>query len=501
MSWDFYGRTEPLTELRRILGAGRWFFCRIEGRRRIGKTTLLWHLAQANSDLEERLFYCQVPDSDERDVAATFRQSLIDVGSKDALALAAAVVDFPSMARAIGQLCRTGKIVVLDEFQYFTRATLRAFNSFLQAEVDQLRNAQLQNGGLFVLGSVQSEMTAILEDRAAPLYGRLTHTLHLDHWDFEDLMAVFQSQNLTAPSQWLTLWTFFEGVPKFYNDAFEQDLYAVPVERFSAELLERMFLRGSSPLAEEADTWFLRELRGRVVSILHYLAEHPGCSNAQLTGALNDTNDRTPLATYLAVLVNKYKMVDRRNPVFSDSKSRNARYYIADNFLQAWLTVAKPARSAARLKRIARAVEPALIRLQTLEGSTFERLVRQLHIEVSRKGRGDFELSSIQLGYWNRPREVARSIEIDLVAIDEPSRRIRFGSCKRRAAAHDEQALQNFEGHVNGFMRSAEGRRVKEWSAERVLFSPEFPTATRQHLTAKGYRCLDLQDYASLLSG
>jgi hypothetical protein len=499
MAWHFYGRAAPLTELQRIVSAGRWFFCRIEGRRRIGKTTLLWHLAQMNSDLEERLFYCQVPDSDERDVAATFRQSLLDMGSQHALALAAAVVDFPSMARAIAQLCRAGNIVVLDEFQYFTRAALSAFNSFLQAEVDQMRNAQLQRGGLFVLGSVQSEMTAILEDRAAPLYGRITHTLHLDHWDFEDLLAVFESQSLTAPSQWLTLWTFFEGVPKFYNDAFEQDLYSAQVDRFSAELLARMFLRGSSPLAEEADTWFLRELRGRVVSILHYLAEHPGCSNAELTGALNDKNDRTPLATYLAVLVNKYQMIDRRNPVFSDSKSRNARYYISDNFLQAWLMVAKPARLAARLKRTERVIEPALRRLETLEGTTFEKLIRQLHLETSRKGKGDFELSAIQLGYWNRPRDVARSIEIDVVAIDQPSKRIRFGSCKRRAAAHDEQALRTFEGHISGFMQSAEGRRVKEWSAERVLFSPEFSTATRAYLTTKGYRCLDLQDYASLL--
>ena len=33
--WSFYGRAGPLTELRRIIEAGRWFFCRIEGRRRI----------------------------------------------------------------------------------------------------------------------------------------------------------------------------------------------------------------------------------------------------------------------------------------------------------------------------------------------------------------------------------------------------------------------------------------------------------------------------------
>jgi hypothetical protein len=71
--WSFYGRTEPLAELRRIVEAGRWFFCRIEGRRRIGKTTLLSHLARSSDDLSTQLIYMQTPNSDERDVAATSR--------------------------------------------------------------------------------------------------------------------------------------------------------------------------------------------------------------------------------------------------------------------------------------------------------------------------------------------------------------------------------------------------------------------------------------------
>jgi len=56
---------------------------------------------------------------------------------------------------------------------------------------------------------------------------------------------------------------------------------------------------------------------------------------------------------------------------------------------------------------------------------------------MSRKGKGDFELSELRLGYWNRPRDAANAIEIDLVALDEPNKRIRFGSCKRTASAHD----------------------------------------------------------------
>lgn len=243
--WAFYGRTGPLSELSRIVQAERWFFCRIEGRRRIGKTSLLSQLAKSDASLSARLIYMQVPDSDERDVATAFQRSLKDCDHGLARSLSATVVNFPTMASAIGELCRAGLVVVIDEFQYFTRVALKSFNSFLQAEVDKLRGANIKQGGLFVLGSLHADMNQLLEDKGAPLYGRLTQRIKLDHWDFEDLLDVFRNQDVHAPSQWLTLWTFFEGVPKFYHDAFEQDLYQVGPQNFADELLTRMFLRSS----------------------------------------------------------------------------------------------------------------------------------------------------------------------------------------------------------------------------------------------------------------
>ena len=498
-TWDFYGRADELAQLGRLVEAKRWFFCRIEGRRRIGKTTLLSQLAKSNPALESRLIYMQVPDSDERDVAATLRRSLEDCEHEVPRSLAASVVDFASMVHAIGQLCKDGFVVVLDEFQYFTRAKLRAFNSFLQAQVDELRNLYLPHGGLFVLGSLQSEMNALLDDRAAPLYGRITAQLKLNHWDFEDLMTVFRSQGLYSPSQWMTLWTFFEGVPKFYHDAYVQDLFTVGPGQFSEQLLTRMFVRSSSPLSEEADTWFLRELRGKAVAVLHYLADHGGCTNGEMVAALSDPHDSQPVATVIGRLVNNYGMVDKLQPVFSDSKSRNARYYIADNFLQAWLSVAKPARDAARIRPVEKALAAAMPRLQTLEGASFEKLIRALHVEMSRKGLGDFELSEMKLGYWNRPRDVARSIEIDVVALDEPNKRVRFGSCKRSESAHDSASLAGFEAHIADFLQVKEHRRLTEWTQERVLFSTEFTAENRNVLTTRGFRCVDLNDFAALV--
>ena len=83
------------------------------------------------------------------------------------------------MAILIRALCEDGFIVTIDEFQYFHRKSLSPFTSFLQAEVDKLRNTN--KGGLFVLGSIHTEMTAILEDQDSPLFNRVTNRISIDH--------------------------------------------------------------------------------------------------------------------------------------------------------------------------------------------------------------------------------------------------------------------------------------------------------------------------------
>jgi uncharacterized protein len=118
---------------------------------------------------------------------------------------------------------------------------------------------------------------------------------------------------------------------------------------------------------------------------------------------------------------------------------------------------------------------------------------------MSRKGKGDFELSELRLGYWNRPRDAANSIEIDLVALDEPNKRIRFGSCKRTASAHDWMALAKFEKHIEAFLLAREHRQLQVWQHERVLFAPEFREAERAALSQRGYICKDLYDYSKLV--
>ncbi|MFN7740427.1 MAG: AAA family ATPase [Cyanobacteriota bacterium] len=255
--WGFYGRRQERAQLAQVLSRGRWFFLQISGRRRIGKTRLVQELLQP--ERRERVLYIQIPDSDPAGVVSTARDFMDNFGVNAPLPH-----DLRSLAVRIGELCAEGWIVALDEFQHFNRKALYPFSSALQSVVDRLAATPEVRGGLIVLGSLHTEMQALLEDRSAPLYQRLTDPINLGHLDIASLLELLQAHADTSPERLLFLWNLFEGVPKFYRDCFEQGVIAAD----RRTLLERMFFSSSSPLRTEADNWFLRELRGRYDLVL-----------------------------------------------------------------------------------------------------------------------------------------------------------------------------------------------------------------------------------------
>lgn len=477
-SWSFYGRRPELLQMQRILERRRWFFLQISGRRRIGKTTLIQQALQAAGIT--KTLYVQVPDSDPSGVVAACN------GYLETFGIDARVATLAELAQLIGRLVEQGYVVALDEFQYFHRKHLFDFCSFLQAEVDRLAaRAAAVPGGLIVLGSIHAEMTALLEDRNAPLFNRTTDTLELGHLDISSILEILRAHADTAPERLLFLWNLFEGVPKFYRDAYEQEVLHASRE----EVLNRLFFSSSSPLRNEADNWFLRELRGRYDMILQYVASHSGCSNADIMAAmaeLSPADEVKQVGGYLKVLSERYRMIERRLPIFAPPKVRSGRYYIRDNFLRAWLSALKQPVSAVAFRPLQGLIAQADQRLADLEGHALEGLAAQLYQERSRLGVADFPLSERIHGFWDRA-----DVEIDLVAVSEDERRIRFGTCKRNAA--------RLPAGIAALRRSAERflgvhRRFTSWRVELVAIAPRLTPEERQALIAVDVIPQDLID-------
>jgi uncharacterized protein len=477
--WGFYGRREQLSELSVMIGRKRWFFAKIIGRRRIGKTTLIQQALQATG--VRLVYYVQIPDSDAAGVLSAVNDAL------DTFTISKERFPRPrnlaELAKLIEALAEDGYVIVLDEFQYFNRKGFEQFCSYLQAVVDRLAaKANAVSEGLIVLGSIHTEMAALLEDRTAPLYNRVTHVYELTHLDIGSVLAILRDHADESPERLLFLWTLFEGVPKFYRDCHEEGV----LDKDRTALLRRIFFESSSPLRTEAQNWFLRELRGRYDVVLKFVARQQGRMHNELVNAIREASgdDTKQIGGYLKILTEKYRLIERQMPIFAKPNARQGRYYLTDNFLCAWLAALANPVSAVAFRPLDQLVAEADERLAEVEGGALEKLAAHLYEERSRKDLGDFPLTDRIRGYWDK-----RDTEIDVVALNETKKIIRFGSCKRspNKLLSDVSTLKN---HVERFLNAFPFYR--KWQIEYMGISPRLSGTERAVLRRNGIIPQDL---------
>ncbi|MCC6400370.1 MAG: ATP-binding protein [Flavobacteriales bacterium] len=477
MAWKFYGRNQELEQLDHILDRERWAFVKISGRRRIGKTTLIEETLKRHPD--RKSFYVQIPDSEPAGVLEAVHgfMEAFDLDRKRPTSL----LEF---AQLISELAEEGYIVVLDEFQYFHRKVLEEFQSFLQSVVDRCSSrASEVKGCLIVLGSIHAEMTALLDDRRAPLFNRITDRLDLGHLDIGSVLEILRAHAQGTPQELLFYWNLFEGVPKFYRDCFEQGVLG----KDRATVLRRMFFESSSPLRNEAENWFLHELRGRYNMVLKFIAQKPGCVNGDIEARLRelDPAKHKQAGGYLKILMDNYQMVERRLPIFAKPNARSGRYYISDNFLRSWLYALAIPAATTRFKPLDALIAQADGRLQAAEGYGLERLVATIYEERGRKGLPGFTLSKRIEGYWDRG-----DVEIDLVALNDEDQVIRFGSCKRDPDLHTTGELGRFDGHIERFLIAFP--KYRHWTMEKTAITTEHTPDTMKACATAGYISEDL---------
>jgi hypothetical protein len=318
----------------------------------------------------------------------------------------------------------------------------------------------------------------------APLYNRVTDTINLTHLDIGSILSILQDHADPTPARLLFLWSLFEGVPKFYRDCFEQDVLAADRKT----LLRRIFFESSSPLRSEAENWFLRELRGRYDVVLKYVARNPGRRHKELVQAIREATGTvdTQVGGYLKVLSERFGLIERKLPVFAKPEAKRSRYYVTDNFLRSWLAALGNSVSAIAFRPLNELIDEADHRLADVEGSSFEKLAGQLYEERSRHGIGDFPITHRVRGFWDKA-----GTEIDLVAFNEMTESIRFGSCKRSPKMLMSE-VNNFKQHVERFFQSMP--KYRGWNKQLVGISPVLDAQQREFLTGHDILPQDLND-------
>ena len=497
-NWPFYGRTRELGGLLERLRNDRWSFGTIQGRRRIGKTALVRE-ALAIRDAEGQGTHAAMlvrlaADSPEN-LAHAFRRAAQHQG------LGALLGDpdpapLRRMALDIGRLCESGVLVVLDEFQVCHRGPLAGLPSWLQGEVDRLHESGAP-GKLVLLGSVQTQMAAMLQDTREPLYGRTDFSISLGPWELATIFEVCADLGVRDSRRVLTLWTLLGGVPKYWRHCFEEGLGARGGDwrSWARDLCSVLFFEPDAALGEEGDILLGPEIRPPARAVLQAIAERGRVTRPGIAGAAPGVRDP---GAQLRVLADGMGLLRREAPFATGPRLRDERYVVADPFLRAWLTVLRPVRDLARMRPNSLVAEDLTDRLAVLEGGAFEEIVRAAMVETSRAGHPDFPVSAEPVSFRRKSRPGRPAFEIDVVAWDEQDRHVRFGSCKRNAREHTRESVARFRSAVTEFLR-AEGSRFAGWDQQIVLFSPVFSAQERTAFGTQGLVCRDLGDYRDYL--
>ena len=226
---------------------------------------------------------------------------------------------------------------------------------------------------------------------------------------------------------------------------------------------------------------------------MKFVATHPGCTNGDIDAHTRSVDPATEkqVGGYIKVLRERFRMIDRLQPIFAKPTSRNGRFYLTDNFLRSWLAALQTATAAVHFRPLASLVAEADQRLMEAEGHGLERLVAVLYAERSRKGLPGFSLTHRVEGFWDKADRAGTQIEIDLVALDDDSRTIRLGTCKRQGDKLVAD-LPRFDHHVQGFLSVVP--KFATWRVERVAVAPSLTREQRSVIEGFGYLAQDLGD-------
>lgn len=401
---EFIGREEELKILEREYNRSSSFVV-IYGRRRVGKTTLI---KQFIKDKKAVYFFAGLePD---RQNINKFASKIMEFTSQNYLS----EVRFDSWQSIFKVFANHNsnekKILVIDEFQYLVQSNL-AFTSIFQEVWDEI----LKDNNIMVIlcGSHISMMTTAVLNHSSPLYGRRTAQIRLNPLRFMEFTKAFKVKSF---DDMVKIFSVTGGVPK-YMEFFCNDY------SFENNVVENV-LNKSGFLYEEPMFLLEKEVREPVnyFSILKVIA----MGNHKLSEIATVLEQRTNnLSPYLETLSNLF-LLEKRLPITEKipEKSRKGLYYISDNFIELWFKFVYLYKSELELDNINYVLDKINKNLIDNHVSfIYEKVCMEIFTNLCRNSNFDFHISKIG-SYWNN------NTQIDVVAIDENSKKIFAGECK-----------------------------------------------------------------------
>lgn len=441
----FLNRTRELGYLTDRYQVGRAEIVVLYGRRRVGKTALLFEWSE---DKPRVFFFAR--RADKSTLLAEFSQEIQGFAAGTS---APATFTYPSWAaafQAIAQLAaRQRVVVVLDEFPYLVEADPE-LPTLIQREWD----VYLQHTQVFLVltGSLQSVIRQQVLDPAAPLYRRHTWPFELKPLSLADLLAFFPG---LAPEQLVETYAVLGGMPYY--------LISVDPEASLMTNIRRHILAPQGSLFAEIRLQLHEELRGNIensLAILRAIASgaHHRAEIARLSGLPTRSTDHH-LTTLVDLGILEYRQaVERiRNP------RRWGTYHLRDPFFRFWHRWVLPHEDYLTIGRRQDEVADQVWRaMPHIVAPVWEEVARR-HLLLA-SAEGTIPIRFEEIGSWWSGRA-----QIDVVGVNRAQRRVLFGEAKWTREPLTESVLDTLIDHGNAWLGGDTG-----WDVHYALFGREF---------------------------
>ena len=409
----FYNRKNELLTLEQEYQKRGSAFTVIYGRRRIGKTALIYEYVK-----DKPLLFIYATEANFLIQLENIKPQLLKLINKPYLK-DIKLESFTQLFELLNEYDFKQKLVlVIDEYQNLCKID-KAFSSELQRLWDmQLKH---QNIHLILSGSVISMMHSEILDYSAPLYGRRTTNIHLKQLAFRYIREFLPS---ISREDEMNIFASFGTVPK-YLELYDES-------RSFMENIRHNILNKNAFLYSEGNFLLKQELNdlSTYFSILETISKG-STKIGDIASRLQVPS--THITRYLAKLIDldilvKEIPITESNPL----KSKMGRYKFKDRFLNFWFYYVYKNYNQLEINQIDSVVDEIEMNFNDRFVSfAFEDFVAE---DILYNPSKYIDFTPKKVGRWWNKNE-----EIDLVAMDE--RHICFIECKWQNSVNKERVM------------------------------------------------------------
>lgn len=388
----FYDREREIAQLRKMREDSYRDHSRmsvVTGRRRIGKTSLIW-----KSFDDEATVYFFVGRKNEASLCEGFCS---EVSTK----LSVTVPTMKSFHEVFSFLMLLGETrkftVIMDEFQEFFNINPSVYSD-IQNIWDQRRLSTHVN--LVFSGSVYSLMVKIFQNSHEPLFGRADLVLQLSPFHTAALKEIIADNLETyGNDDLLALYVVTGGIPKYVE-------LLVDGHALTVASIMRYVCGQDSPFKEEGRNLLIDEFGrqyGTYFSIMGAIARGMD-TQGEITSALGEKS----IGGQLKKLDETYNLIKKARPIKSKPGTQNVRYEISDMFLRFWFRYFEDNRPLIELNQFSEIERIVVSDYNTYSGKILEDYFKQKMAEShlfkeigsyweARKGKGQNEIDIVAL--------------------------------------------------------------------------------------------------------